>query len=163
MASLAGYGQCAAIFKGRENDHRLQAVDHLDVGDLLEHKLLVGRDIGAYDLEDEIAGTGNVVALDHLADVVDGLDKFIDILFVVAFERDHYKSAHTKTYTPRIDHSMVAFDHARRFELVYPFQRGGRRQADLLGQLGIGDVGIGLKDFKDLAIGSIELDVAFHF
>ena len=123
--------------------------------------MLISGYVGGYDLEDEVAGARDVMALDDLVDLAYSGDEFFDVVFVVAFEGNHHERADADADASRVDDGVVATNDAGGFEFVYAFEGRCRGQSDFLGQLGVGDVGVGLEDFEDLAIGTVYFD-GFH-
>jgi hypothetical protein len=101
------------------------------------------------------------MALDDFVNLAYGSDEFFDVVFVVAFQRNHYECADADTDASRVDYCVVAANDARGFELIYAFQGWCRGKSDFLCQLGIRDVRVGLEDFEDFAISSVYFD-GFH-
>ena len=98
-----------------------------------------------------------MMTLDNLVNAFDSFYKFVDVLFVMALKRNHYKCAHAETNACRVNNSVIAFNYSGCFQFVDPLKRWCWRQPDLLSQLGIGDIGVGLEYFKYFPIDAIEL------
>ena len=113
-------------------------------------------EVGHVDMQQVIHVAGQRVAGDHFIPAVDVLDETLDRFRLVLAQLHTHESLQAQANRLRIDLRRVAGDDLVRFQPLQPAQARRWRQADPLGQLGIGDAALALQDGEQAQVGAVE-------
>lgn len=142
---------------GGEDERRIQLFHALDAGELLSEDALVMPHVAKDDSQQEVVFAGDVVNFDHFRDFTDRLVKPLNRLFFMKRKRDIHERIELTTHLFSIKNGDVLLDNAGLFEVSDSLQDAWSAQSDGLGQIGVGDPSILLKDIKNLNIRLVKL------
>src|SRR4051812_27964797 len=128
------YGDGRAGLARREDERGVDPADEAGGADAVEQEVLELGDAADGDLEEEVLLAGDVVALDHLGQVVDEREELAVEDQAMAPQRDVNEGQRGLADERRVDDSHVLPDDPALLELLDALEHGGRRGTDRLGQ-----------------------------
>jgi len=123
----------------------------------MEDEVFIGGDVFGGDFQEEIGVAGDMVAFHNFLDFHDGVEEIGDGFFAVAEEGDFDEGEGFDADGGGIDEGDEFIDDFILFEFFDAVEGGRGRDADFLGEGGIGDASVGLEDFQYFDVGLIEL------
>ena len=111
---------------------------------------------GATHFEQEVGLARQHVALAHQRPGQHPVLEGAQVGLRLAVQADHGEGDHLEADHLLVELGEVAGDHAGLLQRAHAAQAGRRRDADLLGQLHVGDAAVGLQLLENAPIGSIE-------
>jgi len=108
-------------------------------------KFLEGREVGCFHPEKVFHGSGHVVAFPHLGSGCHGLFEGLLVFLLMLRKADSDKCDEAGADRFAIDDGSISPDNVSALEILDPAQASGRRQADLIGKVGIADPAISLE------------------
>lgn len=140
------------VFHRRKRHQRFEAFDFLDLADGFEQKLLVGWDVFADDLHQEIGFAGDDIAFRDFVNLRDFLQEVVQRVFFLPGQRHEYEGFYIEPHLLGVHLGVIALYDVALFQLFNAFQRGSGGETDFFGEVEVGDLAVFLEDFQDFQV-----------
>jgi hypothetical protein len=117
-------------------------------------------DIGNHQLDQIVRITGHKVATDHFRNLHDRSLELIEMVFLLAGERDLDKHGGSEADTIKVERSPIPSDHSSTFESFHTTQAGRRGEMDLLCKGSVCHSAVGLQEIEDGAVSLVDVEHA---
>ena len=146
------------VVAARKGQKRLGSIDHGQRREPVRDELFQRRDILEETLEDKIEAAGHVMIGDDLRKAVQGSQKRPDRIFLMARKRDRDVHAKSQSQLFGIEQCTIARDDSALLQFAHPVEHSRRSQADLPGQVRVGNSAVGLQGGQEFAVYAVEIE-----
>src|SRR5690554_3491039 len=155
----SGHGDGGLVLDRAQHEVGVDLGDAWQGEELLVEEAVVGGHVLDHHPQHEVGVAGGGVALQHLRVPGDPLLEVGGAVEAVATQGDHHQGAERLADPGRVHQGGEALDHAAGLQRLDPSPAGRGGEADLFGELLVGDAAVALERLQDAAVVAIELVV----